>query len=123
MYTDSVFVVSSNYSTLFMLVYLSQHFWNEHLKISKFWSRNFWLRNLVKYGKYSLAKFVSYVFVLQAEKVTVSTAKMVTFSARDTNTSNANFARLYFSHFIAFDQQTLQFYKCYKMLYLAVMKD
>ena len=78
-YTDRVFVVSSNYSTLFMLVYLSQHFWNEHLKISKIFGCKRWSQNLVKYGKYSLAKFVSHVFVLQAEKVTVSTAKMVTF--------------------------------------------
>ena len=99
-YTDRVFVVSSNYWTLFMLVYLSQHFWNEHLKISKILVAKLWSKNLVKYGKYSLAKFVSDVFVLQAEKVTVLTAKTVTFSARDTSTSNANFARLYFPHFI-----------------------
>jgi hypothetical protein len=36
-------------------------------------------------GKYSLAKFANFVFVLRAEIVTIFGSKMVTISARNTN--------------------------------------
>jgi hypothetical protein len=58
------------------------------------------LRNDIKLGKYSLAKFDNfvYMFVLRAEIVTIFCSKMVTISARNTNdimtyTKYANFAR------------------------------
>jgi hypothetical protein len=43
-----------------------------------------WLRNVVKLGKYSLAKFV-YVCIIRAEIVRIFGSKMVTISARNTN--------------------------------------
>jgi hypothetical protein len=53
-------------------------------KISKI--AKFWLRNVVKLGKYSLAKFAYFVsVVLRAEIVTIFEPKMLTISARNTN--------------------------------------
>jgi hypothetical protein len=65
---------------------------------------------VVKYGKYSLAKFANFVYAHIAEIVTIFEPKMVTISARNTYTKFANFARLYFPSFTAFSNQILQFY-------------
>jgi hypothetical protein len=69
-------------------------------KIEKVWSRN-----VVKCGKYSLAKFADFVYICIGPK-------MVAISARNIQkyTKFANFARLYFTHFTTFHNQTLQFY-------------
>jgi hypothetical protein len=69
-------------------------------------------RNVVKYGKYSLAKFAYfvYMFVLRAEIVTIFERKMVTISARNTTLQGYIFQVLYhfatkfcnFTNFIMF---------------------
>ena len=50
-----------------------------------------WLRNVVKCGKYILAKFANFVYVcitVLGEIVTIFEPKMVTISARNTNIQN-----------------------------------
>jgi hypothetical protein len=52
--------------------------------------QNLVIRNVVKYGKYSLAKFAyfEYVCILRAEIVTIFELKMVTISARNKHIQN-----------------------------------
>ena len=60
-------------------------------------------RNVLKYEKYSLAKFATFV------RICITCGK--TFSrVIQTYANFANFAGLYFSYFTAFYHQTLQFY-------------
>jgi hypothetical protein len=69
-----------------------------------------WLRNIVKCGKYSLAKFAYFVLsILRAEIVTIFEPEI--------HTKFANFARLYFPSFTTFRNQILQFYKFYYVLF------
>jgi hypothetical protein len=72
------------------------------------------VQNVVKLGKYNLAKFANFVYVcitVRAEIVTIFSSKIVTISARNTNIYKiCKLRKAIFSVFTTFHNQILQFY-------------